>query len=67
MSLEWLKGYCQQAGDPNAVWCIANIHVDPWDDIPIVVTEPPIHIVEALCSSDVERAASLRGGQGQSC
>jgi hypothetical protein len=29
MSLEWLKGYCQQAGDPNAVWCIAKIPVDP--------------------------------------
>jgi hypothetical protein len=42
MSLEWLKGYCQQAGDPNAVCCIANIHVDPWDDIPIEVTEPLI-------------------------
>jgi hypothetical protein len=28
ISLEWLKGYCQQAGDPNAVCGIANIHVD---------------------------------------
>ncbi len=67
MSLEWVKGYCQQAGDPNAVCCIANIHVDPWDDIPIEVTEPPILMVEAPCSSNVERAASPRGGRGQSC
>jgi hypothetical protein len=54
MSLEWLKDYCQKAGDQNADWCIANIHVDPWDDIPIEVTEPPIVTVEAPCSSDVE-------------
>jgi hypothetical protein len=47
MSLEWLKGYCQQAGDPNAVCCIVNIHVDPWDNIPIEITEPPILTVEA--------------------
>jgi hypothetical protein len=38
MSLEWLKGYCQQAGNPNAVCCIENIHVDPWDDISIEVS-----------------------------
>ncbi len=62
MSLEWLKGYCQQVGDPNAVCCIANIHVNPWDDIPIEVTEPLILMVEAPCSSDVEQAASPRGG-----
>jgi hypothetical protein len=67
MSLEWLKGYCQQAGDPNAICCIVNIHVDPWDDIPIEVTESRILTVEAPCSSNVERAASPRGGQGQSC
>ncbi len=67
MSLEWLKGYCQQAGDPNAVCCIANIYVDPWDDIPIEVTKPTILMVEAFCSNDVERAASPRGGRGQSC
>jgi hypothetical protein len=67
MSLEWLKGYCQQAGDPNAVCCIANIHVDPWDDISIEVTEPPILTVEAPCPSDVGRAASPRGGRGQTC
>jgi hypothetical protein len=54
MSLEWLKGYCQQAGDPNAVCCIANIHVDPWDDIPIEVTKLSILTVEAPCSSDIE-------------
>jgi hypothetical protein len=29
MSLEWLLGYCQQAGDPEAVCCIAKILVDP--------------------------------------
>jgi hypothetical protein len=63
MSLEWLKGYCQQAGDPNAVCCIANIHVHPWDDIPIEVTEPPINTVEAPCSSDVGRAASREAGE----
>jgi hypothetical protein len=67
MSLEWLKGYCQQAGDPNAVCCIANIHVDPWDDIQIKVTEPPIHTVEAPCSSAVERVAFPQGGRGQYC
>ena len=67
MSLEWLKGYCQQVGDPNAVCCIANIHVDPWDDISIEVTEPPILTVEAPCPSDVGRAASPRGGRGQTC
>jgi hypothetical protein len=55
MSLEWLKGYCQHAGNPNAVCCIANIHINPWDDIPIEVTLPPILTVEAPCSSDVER------------
>jgi len=62
MSLEWLKGYCQQAGDLNAVWCIANIHVDPWDDISIEVTKLPILTVEAPCPSNVGRAASPQGG-----
>jgi hypothetical protein len=67
MSLEWLKGYCQQVGDPNAVCCITNIHVDPWDDISIEVTEPLILTVEASCPSDVGRAASPRGRRGQTC
>jgi hypothetical protein len=67
MSLEWLKAYCQQAGDPNAVCCIANIHIDPGDNIPIEDTELPILRVEAPCYSDIERAASPRGGRGQHC
>jgi hypothetical protein len=63
MSLDWLKGYCQQAGDPNAICCIANIHVDPWDDIPIEVTGPPILTVEAPCSSDVEQQLPREAGE----
>ncbi len=49
MSVEWLKGYCQQEGDPEALCCIANIHVNPWDDVSLGVTEPSIH-TEAPCS-----------------
>jgi hypothetical protein len=38
VSLECLKGYCQQADDTEAVCCIAKIHVDPWDNILIDIS-----------------------------
>ena len=47
MSLEWLKGYCQQMDNSETICCATNIHLDPWDVVRAEVPEPMIVDVEA--------------------
>jgi hypothetical protein len=47
MSLEWLKGYCEQVDNSESICCATNIHLDPWDVVRAEVPEPMIVDVEA--------------------
>ena len=51
MSLEWLRGNCQQANNLESLCCATNIHIDPWIGLDSEAVEAAICDVEASCSS----------------